>query len=68
MTRLEASKRGMILFHDSHQWTADMMPDFLSELKKRGYHVVHMVPGPGNGPTVDAPHGWVSETGGQKAR
>ena len=29
----------------------------------RGYHVVHMVPGPGNGLTVEAPQGWVSETG-----
>jgi peptidoglycan/xylan/chitin deacetylase (PgdA/CDA1 family) len=63
MTRLEGPKRGMILFHDSHQWTADMMPDFLSELKKRGYRVVHMVAGPGNGPTAPAPSGWKSETG-----
>ncbi len=64
MARLEAVKRGMILLHDNHQWTADMMPRFLHELKLRGYHVVHMVagPGPGNGSTVDAPKGWVSET------
>jgi hypothetical protein len=40
-----------------------MMPAFLAELKKRGYRVVHIVPGPGNGPTVPAPAGWVSETG-----
>ncbi len=52
----------MLLFHDNRQWTADMMPAFLRELKKRGYRVVHMVPGPGNGPTVDAPPGWSSET------
>ena len=43
-------------------WTADMMPAFLRELKKRGYRVVHMVAGPGNGPTVAAPPGWISET------
>ena len=60
--RLEKAGRGMLLFHDNRQWTADMMPAFLSELKKRGYRVVHMVPGPGNGPTVDAPPGWISET------
>ena len=60
--RLEGPKRGMLLFHDNRQWTADMMPAFLSELKKRGYRVVHMVPGPGNGPTIDAPPGWRSET------
>ncbi len=60
--RLEKPKRGMLLFHDNRQWTADMMAPFLRELKKRGYRVVHMVPGPGAGPTVDAPPGWVSET------
>ena len=60
--RLEKQKRGMLLFHDIHPWTAAMMPAFLRELKQRGYHVVHMVAGPGNGPTVDAPAGWTSET------
>jgi peptidoglycan/xylan/chitin deacetylase (PgdA/CDA1 family) len=64
LARLEGPKRGMLLFHDDRQWTADMMPAFLSELKKRGYRVVHMVPGPGNGPTMDAPPGWRSETEG----
>jgi peptidoglycan-N-acetylglucosamine deacetylase len=62
MARLEAVKRGMILLHDNHQWTADMLPRFLRELKLRGYHVVHMVAGAGPGVTVDAPPGWVSET------
>jgi peptidoglycan-N-acetylglucosamine deacetylase len=62
MARLEAVKRGMILLHDNHQWTADMLPRFLHELKLRGYHVVHMVAGPGPGVTVTAPPGWVSET------
>jgi peptidoglycan/xylan/chitin deacetylase (PgdA/CDA1 family) len=60
--RLEKPKRGMLLFHDNRPWTAAMMPMFLRELKKRGYHIVHMVPGPGTGPTVAAPPGWTSET------
>lgn len=60
--RLEKVGRGQLLFHDSHQWTADMMPAFLRELKKRGYRIVHMVAGPGNGPVVDASKGWTSET------
>ena len=34
----------------------------LRELRAQGYKVVHMVPGPGNGPTVPAPKGWFSET------
>ena len=50
--RLEKAERGMMLFHDNRQWTADMLPAFLRELKKRGYRVVHMVAGPGRGPTV----------------
>ncbi|THD45473.1 MAG: polysaccharide deacetylase family protein [Bradyrhizobium sp.] len=61
--RLEKAGRGMLLFHDNRQWTADMMPGFLAELKKRGYRVVHVVAGAGTGPTVPAPAGWVSETG-----
>jgi hypothetical protein len=62
LSRLEKPKRGMLLFHDIHPWTAAMLPAFLRELKQRGYRVVHMVPGPGNGPTVDAPAGWSSQT------
>jgi peptidoglycan/xylan/chitin deacetylase (PgdA/CDA1 family) len=61
--RLEKQKRGMLLFHDNRPWTAAMMPAFLHELKQRGYRVVHMVAGPGAGPTEDAPPGWISETG-----
>jgi peptidoglycan-N-acetylglucosamine deacetylase len=68
MARLEAVKRGMILFHDNRQWTATMLPRFLRELKLRGYRVVHMVAGPGRGVTVDAPPGWVSETGRTNGR
>jgi peptidoglycan/xylan/chitin deacetylase (PgdA/CDA1 family) len=60
--RLEKAGRGMLLFHDNRQWTADMLPTFLRELKKRGYRVVQVVAGPGSGPTVDAPPGWISET------
>jgi len=62
MGRLEREGRGMLLFHDNHPWTAAMMPMFLKELKARHYKVVAMVPGPGHGPTVDAPGGWTSET------
>ena len=64
MGRLDRAGKGMLLFHDTHQWTADMVPMLLSELKAKGYRIVHMVPGPGNGPTVPAPKGWSSETRG----
>ena len=62
LARLERAGRGIILFHDTHRWTADMLPDFLRELKKRGYRVVHIVPTSGSAATVDAPPGWTSET------
>jgi peptidoglycan/xylan/chitin deacetylase (PgdA/CDA1 family) len=61
--RLEKSRKGMILLHDDKPWTAEMLPRFLAELKARGYRVVHIVPGPGHGPTQAAPAGWRSETG-----
>lgn len=63
VARLEGPKRGMLLFHDDKTWTAAMLPEFLKELKARGYRVVHMAAGPGTGPTVPAPKGWVSVTG-----
>ena len=63
MSRLDRNgHKGMLLLHDNHQWTADMVPMLLRELKAKGYRIVHMVPGPGNGPTVPAPKGWSSET------
>jgi peptidoglycan-N-acetylglucosamine deacetylase len=62
MSRLDRLGKGMLLLHDNHQWTADMVPMLLRELKAKGYRVVHMVAGPGTGPTVPAPKGWFSET------
>jgi peptidoglycan-N-acetylglucosamine deacetylase len=63
MTRLEKNgHKGMLLMHDSHPWTAAMLPMLLARLKAEGYHVVQMVPGPGQGPTAAAPAGWSSET------
>ena len=62
MTQLDRLGKGMLLLHDNHQWTADMVPMLLKELKAKGYRIVHMVPGPGTGPTAPAPKGWFSET------
>jgi peptidoglycan/xylan/chitin deacetylase (PgdA/CDA1 family) len=63
MSRLEKNgRKGMLLMHDNHPWTADMVPMLLRALKAKGYRIVHMVPGPGHGPTASAPAGWVSET------
>lgn len=62
MTRLKRLGKGVLLLHDTHQWTADMVPMLLRELKAKGYRVVHMVPGPGHMATAPAPKGWFSET------
>ncbi len=62
MKRLEKGGKGIILFHDSKAQTAAMLPDFLRELKTRGYRLVHMVPGEGETPVVPAPTGWTSTT------
>ena len=61
--RLDKAGRGMLLLHDRVAWTADMLPGFLAELRKRHYSIVHIVAGPGPAATVPAPAGWISETG-----
>jgi len=43
LARLDAAGRGIVLFHDTKQQTAAMMPAFLRALKVRGYRVVHVV-------------------------
>lgn len=37
---MAAAKRGIVLFHDVHQRTAEMMPQFLSSMVDLGYEVV----------------------------
>ena len=62
LSRLEKEGRGIVLFHDSKSQTAQMLPEFLRELKQRGYRLVHMVPGDGETPVVAAKPGWKSTT------
>ena len=42
MTKLERKGKGIILMHDFQQATARPLPTLLSELKAKGYKVVHM--------------------------
>jgi peptidoglycan/xylan/chitin deacetylase (PgdA/CDA1 family) len=44
LNRVEQVGSGIVLFHDTKIQTAAMIPDFLRELKKRGFHIVHTVP------------------------
>jgi peptidoglycan/xylan/chitin deacetylase (PgdA/CDA1 family) len=62
MDRLEKTKGGIVLLHDSRSQTAKMMPAFLAALKAGGFKIVHIVPGPGKAETRPAPDGWTSET------
>jgi len=48
LSRIESVGRGIVLFHDTKSQTAEMVPAFLRELKKRGYRIVHIVPAGGN--------------------
>jgi peptidoglycan/xylan/chitin deacetylase (PgdA/CDA1 family) len=44
LATLSARGSGIILFHDLHKRTADMLPAFLADLHARGFKVVHLVP------------------------
>jgi peptidoglycan/xylan/chitin deacetylase (PgdA/CDA1 family) len=47
LERIEATRGGIVLFHDTKRQTAAMLPAFLRALKSRGYRVVHVVPAGG---------------------
>ena len=61
--RLDKDGRGILLLHDTKRATALMLPKLLVALKQRGFHIVHLVPGPDAPPALrKAPQGWTSET------
>lgn len=63
MRRLAATRGGILLLHDIRAQTVDMLPALLRRLKREGYRIAHIQPGP-NKPALKAPPpGWKSETG-----
>jgi peptidoglycan/xylan/chitin deacetylase (PgdA/CDA1 family) len=62
LSRLEQTKGGILLMHDSKAQTAAMLPDLLRELKQRGFHIAHIEPGDDPPSLRPAPPGWTSET------
>lgn len=63
LVSLERRGGGIILMHDVQDKTAMMLPVFLSELRLRGYRVVHMVPAGARQPSgpmasQQPPPGW----------
>ena len=47
LERIELTRGGVVLFHDTKAQTAAMLPGFLRALKVRGYGVVQVVPADG---------------------
>jgi peptidoglycan/xylan/chitin deacetylase (PgdA/CDA1 family) len=43
LERIDASRGGIVLFHDTKAQTAAMLPAFLRALKSGGYRIVHVV-------------------------
>ncbi len=41
---IESKGSGVVIFHDTHHRTSNMLPQILDELARRGYTAVHMVP------------------------
>jgi len=57
LKRLEKKGRGILLLHDIQARTAAALPEFLHELKRRGYRVVHVVPAPPSEQELEAKQG-----------
>jgi len=49
LARIKRAGSGIVLFHDTKQQTARMLPAFLRALKRRGYRIVHMIPATNRG-------------------
>lgn len=62
MGRLRRAGGGIVLLHDTHKQTADMIPALLVALKAEGFHLVHIIPGDAPPALKQAPAGWTSET------
>ena len=61
ISRIEARRKGILLLHDIQPATALAFPEILSELKARGYKIVHVVPATADRPkTVTTPEQWVA--------
>jgi len=49
LSRIARAGGGIVLFHDTKAQTAQMLPAFLREIKRRGYSVVHIIAAQGHG-------------------
>src|SRR5712691_6460408 len=61
ISRIEARGKGILLLHDIQPATALAFPEILSELKARGFKIVHVVPATADQPkTVAEPQLWAT--------
>ena len=60
LQRVEAYGKGILLLHDIQARTVEALPALLHELKRRGYHIVQIVPATPDRPkTATMPSQWV---------
>ena len=60
LDRIAAKGKGILLLHDIHPKTAAALPVLLTELKARGYRIVHVVPASPEQPEdADGTGAWV---------
>ena len=67
LQRIEANGKGILLLHDIQARTVEALPALLHELKRRGYHIVHVVPATPDRPkTATAPSQWIMHAHGRQ--
>ncbi len=54
IAELEKNRKGILLLHDVRPATANALPVLLSELKRRGFQIVHVVPASNPPPNISA--------------
>jgi peptidoglycan-N-acetylglucosamine deacetylase len=61
LQRIEDKGRGILLLHDIHPVTVEVLPTLLKELKARGYRIVHVVAASDDNPrTATVPEDWTT--------
>jgi peptidoglycan-N-acetylglucosamine deacetylase len=67
LQRIEANSKGILLLHDIQVRTVEALPDLLHELKRRGYHIVHVMPATPERPkTATEPSQWTMHAHGRQ--
>jgi len=67
LQRVEANGKGILLLHDIQARTVEALPALLHELKRRGYHIVHVVPATPDRPkTATVPSQWIMHAHGRQ--